>query len=106
MIELNVQRDIFQNEYIWILSPFVDGHDLEDMLKDPSHYLRQSLPTNHDLDRSISNRFGASYRQILDILQLIQSSLDEIYKETKDLPLGLIKPVRSNHRLERTCDTY
>lgn len=26
--ELNVQQDIFQNECIWILSPFVNGYDL------------------------------------------------------------------------------
>jgi hypothetical protein len=92
MTELNVQRDIFQNECIWILSQFVDGHELGDMLNDPAHHLRESIRNDQNLDRTILKTIGSSYRQILDILQLIKSSLDEIYEETKHLSEGLEKP--------------
>jgi hypothetical protein len=94
--ELNVQRDIFQNECIWILSRFVSGHELEEMLKDPSHQLRENIQKDRSLDRNVSRTIGPSYRQILDILQLIKSSLDDIYEETKDFSLGLSKPTRSD----------
>ena len=87
--ELNVQRDIFQNECIWILSRFVNGHELEDMLKDPSHHLRETIRGDHELDVSVSKILGSPYRQLRDILLLISESLDEIYDETRDLSAGL-----------------
>ena len=91
--ELNVQRDIFQNECIWILSRFVDGHELEAMLQDPAHSLRKVLRKDDKLDGNISKTLGASpYRQLRDILVLLSESLNEIYEETKDLSEGLSKP--------------
>ena len=91
--ELNVQRDIFQNECIWILSRFVDGHELEAMLQEPAHNLRHVLRKDDNLDGNISKTLGASpYRQLRDILVLISESLSEIYEETKDLSEGLSKP--------------
>ena len=93
--ELNVQRDIFQNECIWILSRFVDGHELEDMLKDPSHHLRDVIRGDRNLDRTVSTTIGASYRQVLSILQLLKDTLDEIYQQTKDFSEGLSKPSRT-----------
>ena len=91
--ELNVQRDIFQNECIWLLSRFVDGHELEAMLQDPAHNLRHVLWEDCDLDGNISKTLGASpYRQLRDILVLLSESLNEIYEETKDLSEGLSKP--------------
>ena len=92
MTELNVQRDIFQNECIWILSRFVDSHDLEDMLKEPSHSLRETILTDRILDHNVAKTIGPSYRQLQDVLELIKCSLDEIYEETKDLPEGLSRP--------------
>ena len=93
--ELNVQRDIFQNECIWILSRFVDGHELEDMLKDPSHGLRDVIKQDQALDFGVSNTIGPHYGQLRAILQLIKTSLDEIYDETKHLPEGLSRPSRT-----------
>lgn len=91
--ELEVQRAIFENECIWILSPFIQQHDIDDMMKDPSHSLRQTLKTDKTLDQNVCMRFGASHKQLFSILQLIRASLDEIYEETKDLPNGLYRPV-------------
>jgi hypothetical protein len=91
--ELNVQRDIFQNECVWILSPFTDAHDLEDMLKTPSHNLRRKLEADANVNECVRLCFGPSHSQIINILELIQKSLDEIYDETKYLPEGLTRPV-------------
>ena len=93
--ELNVQRDIFQNECIWILSRFVDDHELEDMLKDPSHGLRDVIKQDRTLDSNVSTTIGPHYGQLRAILQLIKTSLDEIYDETKHLPEGLSRPSRT-----------
>ena len=93
--ELNVQRDIFQNECIWILSRFVDGHDLENMLKDPSHHLRKILRDDGKLDGTVSKTLGPPYRQLRDVLVLITESLNEIYEETKDLSEALSRPPRT-----------
>ena len=93
--ELNVQRDIFQNECIWILSRFVEGQELEDMLKDPSHNLRSVIKQDRSLDLNVSSTVGPHYGQLRDILQLIKTSLDEIYEETKHLPEGLSRPSRT-----------
>ena len=97
--ELNVQRDIFQNECIWILSRFVDGHQLEDMLKDSSHDLRNEIKGDNRLDRAVSNTIGPHYGQLRDILQLIENSLNEIFDETKDLHEGLTRPSRAGVRI-------
>ncbi|KAK4691719.1 hypothetical protein P7C71_g5342, partial [Lecanoromycetidae sp. Uapishka_2] len=94
--ELNVQRDIFQNECIWILSRFVDGHELEDMLNDSSHSLRNVIKSDRNLDLNVSSTIGPHYGQLRDILQLIKTSLDEIYEETKHLPEGLTRPSKIN----------
>jgi hypothetical protein len=93
--ELNVQRDIFQNECIWLLSPFTEPQELEAMLKDPSHHLRRSLPSDKNLNSSLQQRLGPSYTQVINILQLIRESLNDIYEETKDLSHGLDRPVRA-----------
>ncbi|KAL8785152.1 MAG: hypothetical protein Q9195_008744, partial [Heterodermia aff. obscurata] len=99
--ELNVQRDIFQNECIWILSRFVDGHDLEAMLQDPAHNLRRVLRHDDSLDGSVSKTLGASpYRQLRDILVLLSDSLNEIYEETKDLSEGLSKQITADESLD------
>ena len=90
--ELNVQRDIFQNECIWILSRYVDGHGLEDMLDDPSHHLRETIRRDGKLDANVKSTLGPTYRQLRDILILITESLDDIYEETKDLSAGLSRP--------------
>ncbi len=96
--ELNVQRDIFQNECIWILSRFVDGHELEDMLKDSSHNLRNVIKQDRSLDVNVSSTIGPHYGQLREILELIKASLDEIYEETKHLPEGLSRPSRAEDK--------
>jgi len=93
LTELQVQRDIFQNECIWILSPVAEAHELQDMLDDPSHHLRQKLRTDNNVTNTVRLRFGPSYSQVVNILFLIKTSLDEIYEHTKTLPEGLTKPV-------------
>ena len=92
MTELNVQRDIFQNECIWILSRFIDGHELQDMLKSPTHHLRSGLKQDVELQQKVSNSIGAHASQLKDILELINSSLNDIYAEVEHLPQGLAKP--------------
>ena len=94
LTELQVQRDIFQNECIWILSPVANAHELQDMIDDPLHRLRHKLRTDRDITNTVRGRFGPSYSQIVNILFLIKSSLDEIHEHTKTLGEGLIRPVR------------
>jgi hypothetical protein len=92
--ELNVQRNIFENECIFILDRFVDGHELRDMLQDPCHSLRNIVGGDPNLDLTVSNTIGASYGQLCDILQLIKTSLDEIYEDTRSHSDGLSRPPR------------
>ncbi|KAG8527362.1 uncharacterized protein KY384_007514 [Bacidia gigantensis] len=94
MTELNVQRDIFHNECIWLISRFVDGHALQDMLKDPSHDLRTQITHDKELQRNVARTIGSSAPQLNDVLKLIIISLDDIYEEVKDLPNGLARPQR------------
>lgn len=93
--ELKVQRDIFWNECIWILSRFMDGHELEDILKVSSHNLRSVIREDRGLDRTVSTTIGPHYGQLKDLLQLIKRPLDEIYEETKNLPESLPRPPRT-----------
>lgn len=92
--ELKVQRDIFQNECIWVLSRFVDSHELEDIIEDSSHNLRSVIREDSGLDRTVSTTIGPHYGQLKDRLQLIKGSLDEIYEETRNLPESLHRPPR------------
>ncbi|KAH0541225.1 hypothetical protein FGG08_004281 [Glutinoglossum americanum] len=59
-IELGVQRDIFQNECVWLLSELVDAQELEDMLEEPSHALRSTLRDDLGLSREFSRRLDLS----------------------------------------------
>ncbi|KAH0559285.1 hypothetical protein GP486_004201 [Trichoglossum hirsutum] len=97
--ELGVQKDIFQNECVWLLSELVDAKELEDMLEESSHTLRTSLREDLRLNREFSQRLGQSYQQILCVLQLIGTTLDEIYEETRDLGAGLSRPERAKAEL-------
>ncbi len=55
--ELGVQRVIFQNEYVLLLSQVVeDGRVLHDMFNEPSHAVRASLLTDQSMDRKLSQR--------------------------------------------------
>ena len=96
MTEINAQRDIFQNECLLILSQFVDQHALEDMLKDPKHDLRRQLKIDQDVQENLTSMIGSHAGQLQGILSLINTSLIEIYEETRDLPNGLERPRRND----------
>ena len=86
-IDLGVQKGIFQNECVLLLSGVVeDGRVLHDMFNESSHALRASLRTDENVDRKLSQhlheRAKDSYRQILAILVFIVQSLEKICEET------------------------
>lgn len=87
--ELAVQRVIFQNECVLLLSEVVDDERaLRDMFKEPTHGLRKCLRDDDNLDRKLGQRVNErvhdSYKQIAALLELTQQSLEQIYEETKN----------------------
>lgn len=87
--ELAVQKAIFQNECVLLLSQVVDNERaLYEMFKEPTHGLRKRLLTDASLDQKLMQRMNGhvhdSYKQIVALLELIQQSLEQIYGETKD----------------------
>lgn len=86
--ELAVQRVIFQNECVLLLSQVVDdGRALHDMFNEPAHSLRASLRNDAKLDQKLLQRMNErahdSYEQIVTLLQFIGQTLRQIYEETK-----------------------
>lgn len=87
--ELAVQRTIFQNECLLLLSQVVvDERALHDMFNEPGHNLRKRLLNDDKLDRKLVQRMNErghdSYKHIVALLELIRQSLEQIYEETKD----------------------
>lgn len=93
--ELNFQRDIFGNKVILVLDRFVDRHELRNMLKETSHSHGNIVRGDSNLDLTVSNTIGVSHGQLCDIPQLIKTSVDEIYEETRGLPDRLSRPLRT-----------
>ena len=86
--ELAVQRVIFQNECVLLLSQVVDdGRALHDMFNEPAHSLRTSLRKDSKLNQKLLQRMNErahdSYEQIVALLRLIGETLRQIYDETK-----------------------
>lgn len=75
---LDTQRAIFGNECQLIMLSL--GQNLHDVLKDPDHPVRR--------DETLSNRLkemlGSSYNTCITTLNLINDTLSEITRETKD----------------------
>lgn len=97
--ELAVQRVIFQNECVLLLSQVVDdGRALHDMFNEPAHSLRTSLRNDSKLDQKLLQRVNErahdSYEQIVALLQLIEHNLRQIYDETKGYRDSLGNEVR------------
>lgn len=87
--EIAVQRVIFQNECVLLLSQVVDDERaLHDMFNEPAHGLRNFLRNDDNLDRKLLQRMNErvhdSYKQIVALLGLIRQSLEQIYGETKN----------------------
>lgn len=87
--ELGVQRVIFQNECVLLLSQVVDDERaLHDMFNEPAHNLRQRLRHEDSLERKLVQRMNErvydSHQQIVALLELIRQTLEQIYGETKD----------------------
>ena len=84
--ELSVQKVIFQNECILLLSHVEDEDSLRDMFHQSSHSLRKDLRNNHQLERRLVQKINGetTYRQIAALLHLISQTLQQIYEETKD----------------------
>jgi hypothetical protein len=85
---LDTQRAIFGNECQLLMLAL--GQNLNDILKDPNHPFRN--------DELLSNRLkdmlGSSYKTCISTLNLINDTLGEITKETKDFRFLLDTRVR------------
>lgn len=87
--EIAVQRVLFRNECVLLLSQVVDDERaLHDMFNEPAHGLRNCLRNDDNLDRKLlqlmNERVHDSYKQIVALLGLIRQSLEQIYGETKN----------------------
>lgn len=92
--ELSTQKTIFHNECKLLLREVVDDQRLlHEMFSHPvsgggpEHGTRQSLKNDENLDRKLFERINAgtnnSYKELVELLRLIDQDLQEIYEETK-----------------------
>lgn len=92
--ELSTQKTIFHNECKLLLREVVDDQRLLHEIFShpvsgggPEHGTRQSLKNDENLDRKLFERINAgtnnSYKELVELLRLIDQDLQEIYEETK-----------------------
>lgn len=92
--ELSTQKVIFYNECKLLLREIVDDQRLLHEMFSHSvsgggskHEICQSLKDDENLDRKLFERINAgsnnSYKELVELLRLIDQDLQEIYEETK-----------------------
>lgn len=89
--ELSTQKTIFHNECKLLLREVVDDqrllHEMFSHPVGPEHGTRQSLKNDENLDRKLFERINAgtnnSYKELVELLRLIDQDLQDIYEETK-----------------------